>query len=178
VHCTGVVLVGTLSLKFKLFFLNPLLALTYQNVLDLIVDCQAKRTQTYWYVHKFKCPLKKTQTSCPGSRDLNWTGKGLMTSLKQKQFINYYTVINILCESFFTFSFSLIFLGYTQNWKHWHIYKWHQHTDEQASVFVDGKRRRELLEYLMLLVSDVRLGYKKRLLNMDATQPLSDINAL
>jgi hypothetical protein len=28
-------------------------------------------------VHKFKCPLKKTQPFCPGSRDLNWTGKGL-----------------------------------------------------------------------------------------------------
>jgi hypothetical protein len=25
----------------------------------------------------FKCPVKKTQPSCPGSRDLNWTGKGL-----------------------------------------------------------------------------------------------------
>src|SRR5215471_3010151 len=24
-----------------------------------------------------KCPLKKTQPSCPGSRDLNWTGKVL-----------------------------------------------------------------------------------------------------
>jgi hypothetical protein len=34
---------------------------------------------------KFKCPLKKTQPSCPGSRDLNWTGKGLnMEVLKQK----------------------------------------------------------------------------------------------
>jgi hypothetical protein len=29
------------------------------------------------YTGKFKCPLKKTQPSCPGSRDLNWTGKGL-----------------------------------------------------------------------------------------------------
>jgi hypothetical protein len=28
-------------------------------------------------VRKFKCPLKKTQPSCSGSRDLNWTGKGL-----------------------------------------------------------------------------------------------------
>jgi hypothetical protein len=24
-----------------------------------------------------KCPLKKTQSSCPGSRDLNRSGKGL-----------------------------------------------------------------------------------------------------
>jgi hypothetical protein len=29
-------------------------------------------------VRKFKCPLKKMQPSCPGSRDLNWTGKGLI----------------------------------------------------------------------------------------------------
>ena len=29
-------------------------------------------------VHKFKCPLKKTQPFCPCSRVLNWTGKGLM----------------------------------------------------------------------------------------------------
>jgi len=27
-------------------------------------------------VRKFKCPLKETQPSCPGSGDLNWTGKG------------------------------------------------------------------------------------------------------
>jgi hypothetical protein len=39
--------------------MNPLPALTYQNVLDLNVACRAKRTQTYWHVHKFKCPLKK-----------------------------------------------------------------------------------------------------------------------
>jgi hypothetical protein len=26
---------------------------------------------------KYIWPLKKTQPSCPGSRDLNWTGKGL-----------------------------------------------------------------------------------------------------
>jgi hypothetical protein len=58
-------------------YFNPLPALTYQNVLDLNVSCQAKRTQTYWHVRKFKCPLKKTQPSCPCSRDLNWTGKGL-----------------------------------------------------------------------------------------------------
>jgi hypothetical protein len=38
---------------------NPLPALTYENVLDLNVACQAKRTQTYWHVRKFKCPLKK-----------------------------------------------------------------------------------------------------------------------
>jgi hypothetical protein len=57
--------------------INPLLALTYQNVLDLNVACRAKRTQTYWHIRKFKCPLKKTQPSCPSSRDLNWTGKGL-----------------------------------------------------------------------------------------------------
>jgi hypothetical protein len=56
---------------------NPLLALTYQNVLDLNVACRAKRTQTYWHVCKFKCPLKKTQPSCPCSTDLNWIGKGL-----------------------------------------------------------------------------------------------------
>jgi hypothetical protein len=29
------------------------------------------------YLCTFKCPLKKTQPSCPVSRDLNWTGKGL-----------------------------------------------------------------------------------------------------
>jgi hypothetical protein len=28
-------------------------------------------------VRKFKCPLKKTHPFCPGSMDLNWTGKGL-----------------------------------------------------------------------------------------------------
>jgi hypothetical protein len=56
---------------------NPLPALMYQNVLDLNVACRAKRTQTYWHVRKFKCPLKKMQSSCPCSRDLNWTGKGL-----------------------------------------------------------------------------------------------------
>jgi hypothetical protein len=39
--------------------LNPLPALTYQNVLDLNVACWAKHTQTYWHVRKFKCPLKK-----------------------------------------------------------------------------------------------------------------------
>src|SRR5215469_6175298 len=26
---------------------------------------------------RVNCPLKKMQPSCPGSRDLNWTGKGL-----------------------------------------------------------------------------------------------------
>jgi hypothetical protein len=57
---------------------NPSPALTYQNGLDLNVACRAKRTQTYWHVRKFKCPLKKTQPSCPCSRDLNWTGKGLI----------------------------------------------------------------------------------------------------
>jgi hypothetical protein len=56
---------------------NPLPALTYQNILDINVACRAKRTQTYWHVRKFKCPLKKTQPSCPCSSDLNWTGKGL-----------------------------------------------------------------------------------------------------
>jgi hypothetical protein len=56
---------------------NPLPALTYQSILDLNVNCQAKRTQTYWHVRKFKCPLNKTQPSCPCSNDLNWTGKGL-----------------------------------------------------------------------------------------------------
>jgi hypothetical protein len=40
--------------------INPLLALTYKNVLDLTVACRAKRTQMYyWHVCKFKCPLKK-----------------------------------------------------------------------------------------------------------------------
>jgi hypothetical protein len=29
----------------------------------------------------FKCPLKKMQPSCPGSRDLNWTGKGLTSAV-------------------------------------------------------------------------------------------------
>jgi hypothetical protein len=58
---------------------NPLPALTYQNVMDLNFACQAKCTQTYWHVHKFKCPPKKTQPSCPCSRDLNWTGKGLIS---------------------------------------------------------------------------------------------------
>ena len=33
-------------------------------------------------VRKFNCPLKKTQPSCPGSGDLNWTGKGLKDSDK------------------------------------------------------------------------------------------------
>jgi hypothetical protein len=56
---------------------NPLPALAYQNVLDLNVACRAKHTQTYWHVRKFKCPLKKMQPSCPCSRDLNLTGKGL-----------------------------------------------------------------------------------------------------
>jgi hypothetical protein len=57
-----------------------LLALTYQNILDLNVACRAKRTQMHWHIHKFKCPLKKMQPSCPCSRDLNWTGKGLSTN--------------------------------------------------------------------------------------------------
>jgi hypothetical protein len=60
--------------------INPLPALTYQNVPDLNVACQAKHTQTYWYVRTFKCPLKKTQPSCPGSRDLSWTSKGLINN--------------------------------------------------------------------------------------------------
>jgi hypothetical protein len=42
--------------------INPLLALTYQNVLDLIVTCRAKRFQTYWHVRTFKCPLKKKRS--------------------------------------------------------------------------------------------------------------------
>jgi hypothetical protein len=54
---------------------NPLPALTYQNILDLNVACRSKRTGV---VRKFKCPLKKTQPSCPDSRGLNWTGKGLI----------------------------------------------------------------------------------------------------
>jgi hypothetical protein len=62
---------------FVMKLINPLLALTYQNVLDLNVACRAKRTQTYWQVRKFKCPLKKSQPACPCSRDLNWTGKRL-----------------------------------------------------------------------------------------------------
>jgi hypothetical protein len=57
--------------------INPLPTLTYQNVLDLNVACRAKRTQTYRHVRTFKFPLKETQPSCPCSRDLNWTGKGL-----------------------------------------------------------------------------------------------------
>jgi hypothetical protein len=52
------------------------------------------------------------------------------------------------------------------------------HWYQQASVFVDGKRGTELLDYLMLLVSDVQLSYKKRLLNIDETQSLSDIDVL
>jgi hypothetical protein len=28
-------------------------------------------------------PTEKTQPSCPGSRDLNWTGKGLMGIISQ-----------------------------------------------------------------------------------------------
>jgi hypothetical protein len=38
-------------------FINPLPALTYQNVLDLNVACRTKCTQTYWHVRKFKCLL-------------------------------------------------------------------------------------------------------------------------
>jgi hypothetical protein len=56
---------------------NPLLALTYQSVMDLNAACQPKCTKAYWYLRTFM-PTKKTQPSCPGSRDLNWTGKGLM----------------------------------------------------------------------------------------------------
>jgi hypothetical protein len=38
---------------------------------------------------KFKCPLKKkTQPSCPGSRDLNWTGKGLTLFIFQRFYIS------------------------------------------------------------------------------------------
>jgi hypothetical protein len=44
---------------------------------DLNAACRPKRTKTYWYLCTFKCPLKKTQPSCPCSRDLNWTSKGL-----------------------------------------------------------------------------------------------------
>jgi hypothetical protein len=44
---------------------NPVLALTYQNVLDLNVTCRAKCTQMYWHVHKFKCPLKKNAAFLP-----------------------------------------------------------------------------------------------------------------
>jgi hypothetical protein len=50
---------ATLSHKGKV---NPLPALMYQNVLDLNVACQAKCTQTYWHVRKFKCPLKKKRS--------------------------------------------------------------------------------------------------------------------
>jgi hypothetical protein len=57
--------------------LDPLPALTYQNVLHLNVACRAKRTQTYWHVRKFKCPLKKTQPSYPCSTNLNWIGRRL-----------------------------------------------------------------------------------------------------
>jgi hypothetical protein len=48
---------------------------------DLNAACQPKRNKAYWQVRIFKCPLKKTQPSCPGSRDLNWTGKGLFFAL-------------------------------------------------------------------------------------------------
>jgi hypothetical protein len=34
-----------------------------------------KRSGKYVYLNAHK---KKMQPSCPGSRDLNWTGKGLM----------------------------------------------------------------------------------------------------
>jgi hypothetical protein len=30
-------------------------------------------------------PTEKTQPSCPGSRDLNWTGKGLKSSKKKRE---------------------------------------------------------------------------------------------
>jgi hypothetical protein len=55
-------------------YFNPLPALTYQNVLDLNVACWAKRTGTYVNLNAH---WKKKQLSCPCSRDLNWTGKGL-----------------------------------------------------------------------------------------------------
>jgi hypothetical protein len=57
---------------------NPLPALTHSRVLDLNAACRPKRTKTHWHVRIFKCPLKKTQPSCPGNRDLNWTGNGLI----------------------------------------------------------------------------------------------------
>jgi hypothetical protein len=56
----------------------------YQNVVDLNVTCRAKRTKTYWHVCKFKCQLKITQPSCPGSRDWR-TGKGLKMLGLQKE---------------------------------------------------------------------------------------------
>jgi hypothetical protein len=43
---------------------------------------------------KFKCPLKKTQRSCPGSRDLNWTGKGLNFAISPKILIKFSSVIS------------------------------------------------------------------------------------
>jgi hypothetical protein len=69
--------------------INPLPVLTHSSVLDLNVACRAKRTKTYWQVHIFKCPLKKTQPSCPGSRDLNWTGKGLRHANRLKSWVGY-----------------------------------------------------------------------------------------
>jgi hypothetical protein len=36
-------------------------------------------------VRKFKCPLKKMQPSCPCSRDLNWTSKGLKYKIKREK---------------------------------------------------------------------------------------------
>jgi hypothetical protein len=49
---------------------------------------------------------------------------------------------------------------------------------QQAAVFLDGKRGRELLVYRILLISDMRLGYKERVMSVDGTHSLSDINAL
>jgi len=52
------------------------------------------------------------------------------------------------------------------------------HWYQQAAMFVHGKRGREMLVYQILLISDMRLGYKKRVTSIDGTQSLSDINAL
>jgi hypothetical protein len=81
--------------------INPLPALMYQNVLDLNDACRAKRTQTYWHVRKFKCPLNKTQPSCPCSRDLNWTGKGLTCKCNASQRNHHHHYLwswNLLCS--------------------------------------------------------------------------------
>src|SRR5215469_763023 len=48
---------------------------------------------------RVKCPLKKTQPSCPGSRDLNWTGKGLKikpVQYSEQPFQHIQVAINLL----------------------------------------------------------------------------------
>jgi hypothetical protein len=62
---------------------------------DLNAACQPKRTKAWWYLRTFKCPLKKTQPSCPGSRDLNWTGKGLNKATIFKQSFTFTDYVQI-----------------------------------------------------------------------------------